>query len=438
MAGGPVGRGQDGGRGHRLSRRRFLAGLAGVAGVAAIGGLAGCVGPQSSPAERRVTLGSNYSDELPRQALRQVIDDFTARTGIQVDVNTVAPGPFQERIGAYLQGTPDDVFSWFGGNRMRFFAERGLASDISDVWSDLPDQADAARRASTGSDGRQYFVPFITYPWVIVHRRSAWQQAGYRQPADHGELIDLCRRMRADGLIPIAFGNREGWPAMGTFDILNMRLNGHDFHIALLEGDERWTDARVVAVFERWRELLEHHHVGAAGRTWQEAARSMLNGEAGMVFLGTFAAEQATADERGDLAIFPFPRLGTDFDEEMAIDAPINGFMLSRSPTDPSAARELLRHFATPAAQVTYVTANPSRIATATGADESRYTDLQRQMADVISQAGRMAQFFDRDTRPDFAGADGMQSLLQDFIQQPDLDLGRYLERVQQLWDSLD
>jgi multiple sugar transport system substrate-binding protein len=424
---------------HRLSRRRFLAGVAGLAGVAAIGGLAAaCAGPGATPSARRVTLGSNYSDEVPRQALQQVIGDFTSRTGIGVDVNTVAPGPFQERIGAYLQGTPDDVFSWFGGNRMRFFAERGLASDISDTWADLPAQADAARHASTGHDGRQYFVPFITYPWVIVHRRSAWQQAGYERPQTLAELTDLCRRMRADGLVPFAFGNREGWPAMGTFDIVNMRLNGHDFHIGLLEGRERWTDDRVRAVFEQWRELLEHHQVGAAGRTWQEAARSMLGGEAAMIYLGTFAAEQATEAERDDLAIFPFPLLGTEFDAEMAVDAPINGFMLSRSPADPAAARVLLGHFASPAAQVAYVTANPSRIATATGADESRYTDLQRQMSDVIGGAQRMAQFFDRDTRPDFAGADGMQSLLQDFIQRPDLDLGRYLERVQQLWDSLD
>jgi multiple sugar transport system substrate-binding protein len=422
-----------------LSRRRFVRGTAGLAALTMLGGLLkACASAASPSATGRLTLGSNYADETPRRALAEVVDDFTAKSGIEVVINTVAPGPFQDRIGAYLQGTPDDVFSWFGGNRMRFFAERGLASDISDVWADLPNQTDGARRAATGNDGRQYLVPFITYPWVIVYRASAWQWAGYEQPDTLAELLDLCARMQSEGLVPFAFGNREGWPAMGTFDILDLRLNGYDFHIGLLEGREQWTDARVRAVFEQWRALLAYHQAGAAGRTWQEAARSMLNGEAGMIFMGTFAAEQATADERDDLAIIPFPRLETDFDGEMAVDAPINGFMLSRAPTNPAAARDFLRHVATPEAQTAYVTANPSRIPTAAGADASAYTSLQRQVAGVVGGASRLAQFFDRDTRPDFAGPDGMQSLLQDFLQDPEQDLDAFLARVQQLWDSLD
>ena len=421
--------------------------MAGLAGAAALGGLLqACSGPGPSPSgavsapspDGPVTFGSNYADEVPRRAMSRVIELFTERTGIEVAVNTVAPGAWQERISAYLQGMPDDVFSWFGGNRMRFFAERGLASDISDVWSDLPAHTDAARRAATGSDGRQYFVPFITYPWVILHRRSVWQRQGYEPPQTLDELLRLADRMRVDGLVPLAFGTREGWPAMGTFDILNLRRNGYEFHVGLLEGRERWTDDRVRAVLELWRELLPLHQAGALGRTWQEAARSMLNEEAGMIYLGTFTAEQATAEEYEDLAILPFPRLGTAFDAEMAVDAPINGFMLSRQPVAPDAARELLRFLASAEAQTTYVADNQSRIATATGADEAAYTQLQRQMAAVIAGAGRLAQFFDRDTRPDFAGADGMQALFSDFLQDPAQDLERYLGRVQQLWDSLD
>ena len=44
----------------------------------------------------------------------------------------------------------------------------------------------------------------------------------------------------------------DGWPAMGTFDILNMRMNGYEFHIDLMAGKEKWTDPKVKAVFEKW------------------------------------------------------------------------------------------------------------------------------------------------------------------------------------------
>ena len=395
--------------------------------------------PGGSVATSRTSLGSLYSDEVPRRAMQAVVDAFTAQTGIAVALNTVDARSFQDQITAYLQGRPDAVFTWFAGYRMRFFADRGLTAELTDLWTGFGDRyTDGVRRAASGTDGEQYFVPFHTYPWVVVYRRSVWQERGYEPPVTIDEFTALARRMEADGLVPLAFGNRDGWPAMGTFDILDMRLNGYDFHIGLADGRERWTDARVRTVFERWRELLPFHQRGALGRTWQDAARTLMNGEAGMYFAGTFAGEQADEATRPDLDFFPFPLLGTPYDDEHAIDAPINGFMMSPSPADPDAARALLEFLATGEAQVLYVTENPNRIAVARDADTSGYTDLQRKMERILAGAGRIAQFLDRDTRPDFAGPTGLQAFFADFLSDPEQDLGALLGRVQQHWDSLE
>ena len=48
--------------------------------------------------------------------------DFKTKTGGIVNVNTVDHNTFQEQINSYLQGKPDDVFIWFAGYRMQFFA----------------------------------------------------------------------------------------------------------------------------------------------------------------------------------------------------------------------------------------------------------------------------------------------------------------------------
>ena len=40
--------------------------------------------------------------------------------------------------------------------------------------------------------------------------------------------------MQKDGLIPFAFADKDLWPALGTFDILNLRVNGYDYHISLM------------------------------------------------------------------------------------------------------------------------------------------------------------------------------------------------------------
>jgi len=391
-------------------------------------------------AQGETTLGSNYSDEVPRTAMAEALSYCEDTAGISVAVNTVDHGTFQDQLNSYLQATPDDIFTWFAGFRMRFFADQGLATPVSDVWTNVGgNYSDAFKTASTGNDGQQYFVPIYNYPWVVLYRKSVFDEKGYTVPKTFDEFKALAERMAADGLVPLAFADKDGWPAMGTFDILDMRLNGYDFHVGLMAGDESWTDPRVTAVFEFWRDnVLPYAQEGALGRTWQEAAQSLLNKEAGMYFLGTFAAAQFPADEQGDLDFFAFPPVGTDFDAEMGIDAPIDGFMLSKTQANPEADKAFLECMASGAAQIVYLTANPAAgVAAANDADTSGYTPLQQKSAEIIAESGRIAQFLDRDTRPDFAGPNGMQAFLQDFLQAPDQDLTALQESIQGYWDSL-
>lgn len=157
-----------------------------------------------------ITFGSNYSDEVPKKAMQAVVDGFKAKTGIDVTVNTVEHGKFQDTINAYLQATPDDTFTWFAGYRMRFFAAQGLATDISDVWSKVAgNYSDAFKTASTGDDGKQYFIPFYNYPWVVIYRKSFWTEKGYAIPKTIDEFKALGDKMKTDGLIPLAFGDKE-------------------------------------------------------------------------------------------------------------------------------------------------------------------------------------------------------------------------------------
>jgi multiple sugar transport system substrate-binding protein len=390
--------------------------------------------------DNATTLGSNYSDEVPRNAMADMIAYCEESAGVTVAVNTVEHGAFQDQLNSYLQATPDDIFTWFAGFRMRFFAEQGLSTPISDVWEEIgSNYSEAFKTASTGNDGEQYFVPIYNYPWVVLYRKSVFEEHGYTVPASAEEFKALLEQAQADGLVPLAFADKDGWPAMGTFDILNMRVNGYDFHVGLMAGTESWTDPRVTRVFEVWRDdILPYTQDGALGRTWQEAAQSLLNKEAAMYFLGTFAAEQFPLEEQGDLDFFAFPPLATEFDAEMGIDAPIDGFMLSKAPANVDAAKSFLKCMATGAAQIIYLTGNPAAgVAAASDADTSGYTELQKKAAEIIASSGKIAQFLDRDTRPDFAGPNGMQAFLQDFLQSPDQDLMAFQESIQGFWDSL-
>jgi multiple sugar transport system substrate-binding protein len=395
--------------------------------------------PSEAPALGETTLGSNESDESPKNAVQAIVDYCQQSTGATIKINVNDHNTFQNQISSYLQGTPDDIVKWFAGNRVRFFAAQGLLSPIDDVWADIEQyMTPGLKAASLGTDGKAYFVPVYNYPWVVLYRKSLFEEKGYTIPKTIDEFKALGDKMKTDGLVPLAFGDQDGWPAMGTFDILNMRLNGYQFHVGLMEGTEKWSDPKVKAVFEYWRDLLPYFQEGAPGRTWQDAAKAALvDKTAGMYFLGTFAVEQA-GENGADVGFFPFPLLGTEFDAENAIDAPIDGFMLSANPKNPDAAKAFLKCVATPEAQVAYVTSpGIGSVAVSPQADTSKYTDVQKASAEVLKSAGNIAQFLDRDARADFAGPSGMQGFLISFLTDPNQDLDKYLGEIQAYYDTL-
>ena len=142
-----------------LSRRKLL--VSGAAGAAGLYGLraAGAMGavPTSLVAEAAgtVSFGSNASDPVPKKATAAVLAAFQKATGTKVQVNTVDHNTFQEQINSYLQGRPQDVFTWFAGYRMQFFAQKGLLTPIDDVWQKLaPRFSPAMQAASKGQIGR--------------------------------------------------------------------------------------------------------------------------------------------------------------------------------------------------------------------------------------------------------------------------------------------
>ena len=146
-----------------------------------------------------------------------------------------------------------------------------------------------------------------------------------------------------------------------------------------------------------------------------------------MYLLGMFVSQQfqtAGAADLADLDFFPFPNLGTQFDAEKALDAPIDGFMISsKSPTlaaDLTAAKAFMEYMGQPATQVAWVTKDPGNIAAAKDADTAAYNALQKKAAELIGAAQKITQFLDRDTNPNFAGPNGMQAFLLDFLKNPD------------------
>ncbi len=406
-----------------VSRRTLLAGAAAVVGTGAL--LAAC-GDDSSggssgggDVKAEVTFGSNYSDEKPKAAMAAAV----ATAGLNVKINTVDHNSYQENFNTYIQ-QPDDVVCWFAGYRMRAFAGKGVVGDVSDVWTKLTGMSEGFKSASSGLDGKQYFVPLYFYPWAMHYRKSLFEEKGYAIPKTWDDLLALAEKMKGDGITPFAAANDGGWPQMGMFDMINLRTNGYDFHVSLMGGKESWTDPKVKQVFTNWATILPYYQPDANGRTWQDAATALGKKEAGMYLLGTFvtsnfdpATDTAAQEIIDDITFFAFPEIDAAHGQD-AVEAPIDGFMMAKSPKNEAGAKALLEALGQAAAIDAYIAVDPSVVAAHKDAKTDAYSPLQKASAELVGSAKYIAQFLDRDTDPDFASK-VVGKGLSDFLADP-------------------
>lgn len=397
--------------------------LSGAVGAAAISVLAACTpgGGAKPTASKTLTFGSGSSDDVPKRAYAAVVAAFQKSSGDKVTTNTVAHNDFQNNINTYLQGSPDDSFTWFAGYRMRYYAGKDLVAPIDDVWDKIGKNfSTGLTKASTGDDGKKYFVPNYNYPWGFFYRKSVWAAKGYTVPTKFDDLVALAKKMQADGLVPIAFADKDGWPAMGTFDYINMRTNGYKFHMDLTAHKESWDQKKVKDVFDNWKRLLPYQSTNALGLTWQEGAQLVGAGKAGMYLLGSFVTQQFTDPAvLADIDFFPFPEIATEGMD--AVEAPIDGLMLSKKGGTNQAARDFLAFMGSPAGQEAYFSVDKSNLMTAKGADTSGYSEFNKKLADVIANAKSISQFFDRDALPAMAN-NVMIPALQGFLKDGTID----------------
>jgi multiple sugar transport system substrate-binding protein len=351
-----------------------------------------------------------------------VTDAFTKKTGKTVRTNVVPHNDFQNKINSYLQGSPDDTFTWFAGYRMQYYAGKGLLAPVDDVWEKIGGNfSDALKKASTGPDGKMYFVPNYNYPWGFFYRKSLWAEKGYEVPENFDALKTLAAKMKADGIIPIGFADKDGWPAMGTFDYINMRLNGYQFHVDLCSHKESWDQPKVSEVFTTWSALLPFQDPAALGQTWQDAAKALAAKKTGMYLLGSFVTQQFTDPAvLKDIDFFPFPEIATEGRD--AVEAPIDGLLLSKKGGENAAARQFMEFIGTPEAQDAYSAVDASNIATAKGTDTSKFSELNKKCADTIANAKSISQFFDRDALPAMAN-NVMIPALQTFLKDGKMDV---------------
>lgn len=367
-----------------------------------------------------ITYNSYNGDPMPRAFDEKIVKMWNDQNPLMpVQQSIIAHEDFKQAIRAYLVADPaPDVLTWFAGNRARFFIDKGLIADISDVFASngFNDTYAPGFKALASVSDKQYFLPTAYYWWAVYYRPSLFEKAGItKAPETWDEFLGACDTLNAAGITPITIGTKYPWTAAAWFDYLDMRVNGPEFHINLMLLKESYTDERVKKVFDYWKQLLDHKCFieNPAAYAWQDAIPFMTDGKAAMYLMGQFIKDSYPDEMENDLDFFRFPIIDPNI--PIGEDAPTDGFFMAAGARNLDGGKKFLAFLGSKDVQQMAFD-ELGRLPTRTDVDISKAApDTQKGIA-LIQGAAYVAQFYDRDTTPAMAevGMDGFTKFWDD------------------------
>lgn len=395
------------------SRRSFLkdAGLASAAVFASSFPIPAIAQPQV------VNVISAESNSKTVAALNRIAEAFSKETGTSVVVNNMNSEAHKTAIRNYLVAGAPDVCFWFSGNRMRAFVKRGLFDDISDLVE--KEGYKNVLGTSVGSvtvEGKQYGLPTGGNLWGMFYRKDVFDQHGLAVPTTSEEFTAYCEKAKAAGITPIALGTKELWPAAGFFDQLNLRINGLDKHMELMDGKMSYLDPALTPVFDQWEAMIKNE-IFTPNHTsfgWQEAAALLAQKKAGMMNLSAFLRAAFTEEDLPQLTYAPFPSLAQNVGRYE--DFSLNSVHIPTNGKNKQGAREFLAYFYKPENLAAYL--KPAgNVPPRNDLPQSKDPLVNIAVESMKSVQGT-AQYYDRDSDPDMAQA-GLVGF-QEFMVKPD------------------
>jgi len=337
---------------------------------------------------------------------------------IKVEMTIYDHEAYKTQIRNFLPAEPPDVVNWFSGNRMKFFVNQGLFEDVSDVWdqNNLHNELAAARSTMT-VDGKQWGVPTTYYQWGFYYRKDIFAKYGLGEPRSMADLMNIFETLKKNGVTPIAIGTKYLWTAAGWFDFLNLRINGYDFHMALMDGEVSYEDQRLDRVFDVWGEIAKSGYYidNHASYSWQEGMAPMINGDAAMYLLGNFIIpDLMRAGLKGKIGYFQFPVI--DGSVRTYEEAPTDSMHIPTRAKNKKDAKKLLAFLGR--ADIQKIIADASGNLSTNNQSPPPTDEFLKIGFKVLSESAGLAQFYDRDTPPEMA-KEGMKGF-QEFMVKPD------------------
>jgi raffinose/stachyose/melibiose transport system substrate-binding protein len=262
--------------------------------------------------------------------------------GIRVTHRTIENEQFFTVLRtAFASGDPPDVFQHEANNNLFQFVIPGEVEDITDWFEANGDRFQPGAETAVSYEGRVYGVPGGISTGTQIYYNAALLREQGIDPASlvtWEDYLAAFETLKNNGITPIAFANKFGWPGSQWFYALLVRWVGAEKVNQLVARNcgYSWTDPDIVQAAQYYVDLADagYFSSGMTSDDYPAATALFFAGRAAFFHTGSWFIADASAEMPPgfELAMNEFPVFpdGADPEGTQAFASVLGGYAISR------------------------------------------------------------------------------------------------------------
>ncbi|MDO4272999.1 MAG: extracellular solute-binding protein [Eubacteriales bacterium] len=225
-----------------------------------------------------------------------------------------------------------------------------------DDWESVYDNVTQSQLTLGNAEGDEShrILPIETQDIYVEYNKTLFKELGLEAPTNYDELVAVSQTLREKGYAPLFFGGADGWQHVNLLIMCTSQISDTLFDDCQY-GKTQWTSDEMKQAMTNYKKLFDDGVMqdgSLSSTSYSDGTTLFLAGQAGMMLLGSWWAQEYTAEDVSDAVAnwdydyFYLPAISEGLSDSKAIGGVDFGYGITKNCENPDAAWKALVSFA--------------------------------------------------------------------------------------------
>ncbi len=343
-----------------------------------------------------------YTGGMRRETFDKIVKEFESQyPNIKVEQRRMADEPYgvDLQISLGKPEGPDVYFVYFGDMANQYLrADKVLVLDDYLAKDNWKDSFEKAALSATIYKGKTIGIATDLGCKQWFYNKESFDALGLNAPETWDEWMDVSKKAKTGGYIPILFANKNRWPASHWINVLNQKICGEAVtakdYDPLYGGD--FTDPGYVEALERmdYVDNQGFFNEGYQGVTYEESQPLFAEGMGTMFW--SWTSGMMDYPPKFEWGLFTFPAIPEGKGDQSYIVGGVQGFCVAKDSQNQEEAIQFLKFITRQ--DIAKMWVQTGKVSAVKGATTEETVPMKETLIDKrkIEQAGGIEVWLDR------------------------------------------